>query len=483
MTDRVLAGLLVLAITGTAAANGRPASTATITFQPGAPQHVAVGATFGLLRSDDGGVTWRWTCEKAIGYAGTYDPDYAYSPSGALFATTFDGMKVTRDGCTFDSAASGTTFVSQVEVSPRGPVFYAAAAPADVKIYRSIDDGASFPTSGSPGQNNDWWDSLMVAPSDPARVYVTGYRFNKTCNSAAAKAGEACRLDTDCGTNLGAKCEAVKQFLLFRSSDGGAKFTPMSTTGLVTSNNSAIDVVGVDHRHPTELYIRVSLETGKVGDSIYKSSDAGATWHAILSTSDPSGLAFLIRSDGTLVAGTQSSGSVKSANGTACLSQATCNWTPLVGAPHIDCLVEHPVTHEVWACTRNFASAGIPSDGYGIMKSKDLTAWTGVLRYQNIAGVVACDASTIQATQCVASYQGKPSVWCCLEQQLGITDTSVSCTGAADCRLAAGAPSGSQKPAPPAAAPAKGCCNAGDDRGSLAVVVVVAWMLARRKKC
>ena len=476
-----VAGLSVLAMVGIAGANGRPAATKTITFQQGAPQHVVAGATFGSLRSEDNGATWKWMCEKAIGYAGTYDPDYAYSPTGAVFATTFDGLKVTRDGCTFDTTPPGTTFVSAVEVGPTGDVFYAAAAPVDSKIYRSTDDGKAFPTSGAPGQNNDWWESLVIAPSDKKRVYVTGFRFNKVCNAAAAT-GATCTRDIDCGTNVGAKCEAIKQFLMFKSVDGGASYTPMSIAGVATSNNSVIDVVGINPTHPAELYIRVTFEDGKVADSIFKSTDAGATWHEILTTTDALGLAFLIRSDGTLVAGTQARGAMKSANGAACLSQAACNWITLTGAPHINCLVENPASHDVWACTHDFASDGIPGDGYGIMKSTDLASWSGVLRYQDIAGVVACDASTVQATQCVASYQGKPSVWCCLEQQLGITDTSVQCTGAAACLAAVDAGVRSGKPKPKdIAAPSKGCCNVGGDRGSLVVALGTALLLVKKR--
>jgi hypothetical protein len=485
MTRAVPAILWVAAIGGVAGANGRPAATSTITFEQGAPAHVIAGATFGFLRSDDNGVTWKWMCEKAIGYGGTYDPDYAYSPTGAVFATTFGGLKVMRDGCTFTSAASGTTFVSGVEIGPTGDVVYAAADPADAKIYKSSNDGAAFPTSGAPGQNNDWWDSLLVAPSDKTRVYVTGYRFNKTCNATSANAGATCTADFNCGTNADATCEAVKQFLLFKSVDGGSSYSPMSLTGLTTSNLSAIDVVGIHHDHPDELYIRINLENGKVGDSIYKSRDSGATWHEILTTTDPLGLSFLIRHDGTLVAGTQSSGAMRSANGAGCLSEATCAWIPLLGAPHINCLVENPANHDVWACTRDFASTGVPGDGYGIMKSTDLASWSGVLRYQDIKGVVTCDASTIQASQCVASYEGKPSVWCCLEQQLGITDRSVACTGASKCESPVDAGVGNENPPTvgnhPAVAKPTGCCDlGGGGRGSLILALATAWLLGRR---
>ena len=460
---------------GVAAANGRPAGTSTINFEQGSPQHIAAGMTFGFLRSDDGGTTWKWMCEATIGYGGTFDPDYAYSPTGAIFATTFDGLKVMRDGCSFNSAPSGTTFVSSTEMGPTGNVYYAAADPADGKIYRSTDDGMTFPISATPGQNNDWWDSILVAPSDPTRVYLTGYRYNKICNAVSTNAGAACVNDTGC-MGTGAKCDSIKQFLIFKSIDGGANFTPMSLTGLTTSNNSAIDVVGIDHTKPNEIYIHINIENGMSGDSIYKSTDAGTTWNKILSTNDPFGLSFLIRNDGSLVVATQTMGSQKSANPASCLSPATCNWTALATPPHINCLAENPATHDVWACTHNYDSPGIPGDGYGIMKSSDLATWTGVLRYQDINGVVQCAADSIQQTQCVGSYMGKPSVWCCLEQQLGITDTSVDCSGTASCLLSVDTPNTMVNPP-------KGCCNTGGGgAGALLLAVGTGALLWRRRK-
>src|SRR5262245_64959773 len=104
---------VALAAAGQAAwANGRPPATATITFRQGQESDIAVGLTFGLLLSHDGGATWEWICETAIGYGGPYDPHYAFSPSGALFASTFDGLKVSRDRCTFNTTSSGTGFIA-----------------------------------------------------------------------------------------------------------------------------------------------------------------------------------------------------------------------------------------------------------------------------------------------------------------------------------------------------------------------------------
>src|SRR5260221_1224548 len=196
---------LVASWCAVAGANGRPAATSTINFEQGNPQHIAAGMTFGLLLSSDGGATWHWMCEKTVGYGGMYDPDYAYSATGALFATTFDGLKVMRDGCTFAATPPGTTFVSSDELAPNGNFFYAAADPHDAQIYRSIDDGMTLPLSAAQGVNIDWWDSLLVAPSTPNIVYLSGYRFKKVCSATASNAGADCLMDPDCP---GGTCDA-----------------------------------------------------------------------------------------------------------------------------------------------------------------------------------------------------------------------------------------------------------------------------------
>jgi hypothetical protein len=203
----------VLALAAPAVANGRFPAAVTITFRDGHPQEAIAGATFGALVSYDGGTTWRWICEQAIGYGGAYDPDYAFSDAGTIFATTFDGLKANRNACTFDATPLGQAFVAQVE--PEGTAVLAAMSdPADAKIYASANDGVSFPTSTSPGMNNDFWTSLAHAPSDAQRVYLTGSRI------AAAP-------------------------LLFTSTTGGGAFSPMATTGMTLSANSHVTIVGV----------------------------------------------------------------------------------------------------------------------------------------------------------------------------------------------------------------------------------------------
>jgi hypothetical protein len=359
------------------------------------------------------------------------------------------------------------TFVSKTESGPDGAIYYAAADPADAKIYKSTNDGVTFPTSANPGQPGDWWSSLAVAPSNAQRLYVTGYRLD--------------------GVN-------PKIFLLFTSANGGTSFTPMTMTGITpVSANSSIDVVAVSPTSDQTVYAKVTFENGSMGDSIYRSTDAGQTWTKILSRNSNYGLAFLVRNDGTTcVAGTRELGAWVS---TDCSTAAAPTWTALPNAPHIGCLYKD-TADTVWACTQNYSSPqlNLPSDGFGIMKSTDLNNWTGVLRYQDIQAPVACAAGTVQEDQCVQRYMEQDSQWCCLVQQLGITSTAL-CMGSLACGSIAvdGAPdAGAVSDAATSDAPTDGgtmhkppkdsCCGAGNGRSSALLSVLVAMLLVRRRR-
>jgi uncharacterized protein (TIGR03382 family) len=437
-----LVWLVLAAVPERASANGRPPGTATIHFRQDQETDIAVGLTFGLVYSHDGGKTWAWVCEDAIGYQGMYDPRYAYTTTGALFATTFDGLKVERDRCTFGALPSGKTFVSTNTLGPDRALYVAAAQAADpgngiaadFAIYKSIDDGATF-TRSMPPTTVSWWESIRVAPSNPMRVYLSGYRYVP-----------------------GPGTDIVKQQLLFRSDDGARNWTPLPVTDFLTAPSSAIELIGITSDDPDHLYARVKLDDNMISDSIYRSFDRGATWQKIRSKPTSIG-AFVVRArrnaqnNYDLILGTQALGAEIS-------HDAGETWEPLVGAPHMNCLVEN-TARELWACTQNYGFTAVPTDDAGVMKTTDLVTWTKVLRYQDLSEVVACAAGTIQNDACAPQ-------WCAVCQQLG-------CTPAASY----GCPTSMEAPV---VAPA-GCCDTGSgSTGGLGLGVAVLGLVLRRRR-
>ena len=94
----VIVALLAPAI---ANANGRPPMTNGVHFKPGDNHAIYVASTFGLLVSPDG-CHFYWVCENNLGYGGEFDPAYAVTPTGAILASTFHGLRVSHDGgCSF----------------------------------------------------------------------------------------------------------------------------------------------------------------------------------------------------------------------------------------------------------------------------------------------------------------------------------------------------------------------------------------------
>lgn len=444
---RALAVAILLALAADAGANGRPAATSTINFRLGNEQHIAAGMTFGLVVSHDGGTTWHWMCEDAIKYGGQYDPDYAYTESGALFATTFDGSLVNRDGCSFDSTVFGLKFISSITRGPDNAVFMGmmhppdptVSDPGDSSIYKSTDEGATFPTKATPAPVGTWWSSIEVAPTDANRVYASGYQL----------------------------VDATRQFAMYRSDDGGASFAPISLDGLTTTRNSSIDIVGISHLNPDHVYVRISFQNeAAIGDAIFRSTNAGASWLKIFQR--PAELSFVARANGDLVVGSEDPELAVSrhpSNGDS--------WEAIDDPPHINCLVENSAG-EVWACTQNFGVPGIPSDGAGIMKTTDLTSWTTMLRYQDIAGPVECAPGTLQAERCVGESRATDQ-WCVLRAQFGIDADPTSCASLVDGAVDAG---------PAIGEPPKGCCDnsASGAPAGLAISALVGMVLVRRRR-
>ncbi len=458
--QRNLALFIVLAATSLAHANGRAPNTSTINFRQGHEQDVAAGMTFGMVLTHDGGATWHWVCEKAVLYGGMYDPDYVYAPSGALFATTFEGSLVNRDACTFAPTTFAKKFFSSITQSSTGGLFMAAADaedvamgnPGDAKIYKSTDDGVTFPTVATAGAIGDWYNSIEVAPSDPTRVYLSGYRLT-----------------------LG-----VRSFQMYRSDNGGTSFQPITANTFTTTNNSTIDIVGIKKTQPNTVFARVSLQGTSIGDAIWRSDNAGTSWTKILEKGDE--ISFTARANGDLVAATRNSGTFVSRG------PNNTTWETVANAPHINCLAEN-TAGELWACTQNFGATQTPSDDAGIMKTTDLVSWTKVLRYQDIKGPVACGVGTRQHDQCVydcpdQTYNANPATcpnlnptsWCVLANQLGITSTEITCPAVFD-----GPDTGdvTVKKTPP------GCCEAGDTSGgpaALALSLVIGTVVLRTRR-
>lgn len=393
-------------------ANGRPPAGLDIRVR-GA--HILVSTTFGTVQSKDNGATWTWMCEAAFGTGGVFDPDFELSTkSDAIFTTAIEGMQETRDGCSYTFGVLGERFIAALASSPNGDIYAAASDDAGSKIYRSTDDGLSYPQSSNAFRNYDTWRSIEVAPSDPNRLYITGLRV---------------------------VFGMPKQYLVYRSTDAGKTFTAGGLTGITKlTENSVLFLAGVSSTNPNVVYARVTAAGTETTEAIYRSTDGGDTWTELLTRPEP--IAFLVRRNGELIAGTDNSGTAKSTDGGT-------TFIPLADAPHVLCLAED-AGGKVYACTQNYGG-----DGAAVMSSTDggLT-WTKTVRFQDISGPNECAVGTMQRDYCV------PVEWCGLTDQLGIIAKPIACgDGGSD---------------------AGGCCDAQNSTGESVFLVLFFGLLVLR---
>jgi hypothetical protein len=444
----VLAAFLVAGLPASAVANGRPPQVLNLHIRPGTPSDVLAPATFGPLFSTDGGDTWGWMCESAVGYGGTYDPDYAVTATGAVFATTFDGLKVKRPGsCVWELSPFGETFAANVAAASDGTVYVAISTPGnpsvnpplppDYKFYRSTNDGMSFDAGVvvTP-EGEEWWQSLEAAPSDPNILYMTGYRFQGAGMS-----------------NL---------LLMFRSANGGQTWTSLPVNAFTTTERTDLEIVAVHPTDPDRVLLRVTDWDDVIGDDFWLTTNGGQSWTNVLRLNNYGFGVF--RANGDAVIATPGSGIFRSTDGGMTFSPVTA---PAAGFPDVYCLRE--VGGLLWACTQNYAQA--PYDA-AIMTTTDFMTWTHVMRFMDDVRPMVCPAGTIQEDCCNHPSQACPLMnspaWCLLAIQLGVSDPECLVPDA-----------GTEPPPPP---PPDGCCGVGDPTGTAILVVLVGFALTRRRR-
>ena len=415
----------MLALGAAASANGRPPLTNGVFFRPGDTQSIYVRSTFGLLVSHDDGCSFRWVCERAIGYGGEFDPKYAIATDGTIFATTFTGLKMTRDGCTWTMApvGPGEVWVDAIDIGPNGDVWVATAeSAAPNNVYRSTDNGASFAARGmlSP---QVWWKSVKVAPSDAQVVYVAGYQV------AGAPTAR-----------------------LYRSANAGEDWTERPLFGeqrdpptMKFGATPIVLVAAIDPKDPNTLLLTSIEANPPKGDRLYRSTDAGVTFTQVLATNDKIRDVFYA-ADGSVYVATLGSGTYHSTNRGA-------DFTPLQGPPQLGCLGQRSDGALV-GCGANWEP-----DFKAVARTTDGAQWQKVFRFVELAGPLQCPAGTTVGDLC-------EPMWPSLKELFGAT-------GPGMCPAAPDGP-------PPKKPSGGGCCDAGDSSPSGFLVLIVALVLRRR---
>ncbi len=430
-------GLAVVLAAAAAYANGRGPLTNGIYFKPGDVHSLYVRSTFGLLISHDDGCTMNWFCEGDVGYGGNFDPKYAVATDGTIFATTFSGLRVSRDdGCSFTTNASlpPDTWIDALDIGPTGEVWVGTAssgAPND--IYASTDNGMTFQSRGMLS-GTIWWKSVKVARSNPQRIYVGGYEVAGTLPDGGM----------------------APLAHLAHSDDDGANWTESPLAGVLYSSVPTVIVSAVDPQNADVLFVTSIGANPPNGDRVYRSTDAGATLTEVLATTDPV-RDIVIRDAQTVLVATQLGGSFVS-------TTAGQSFQPMASPPQLNCLGQRD-DGVLIGCGANWQP-----DYMAVAKSADgAQSWQKVWRFVELYGPLQCPAGTPEHDTC------GDQLWPNLAAQF-------ACTGPS-CGAFQGQVYGAG-PTPDTAPPAKkktGCCDAGGAPGLLWAGLVALWLGRRRK--
>ncbi len=377
-------GLLALPLATVLLAVSAPAAlahfigpeTLQITVDPNDPDRLWARATYGVLSSLDGGLTWDWICTAVAGYAAEDGGALAVLADGAVLSTSYGGVWRSPAGCAWSepepAIGRGVTGLSVDPQDPSRLVVLVSRADGDAfesLLWESSDSGASFQRLGVPLDTASVHQSLVQAPSDPSRLYVAGRLVENN--------------------------EVLP--LVRRSTDRAEAW---QTTMLDLPPWAQPWIAGVHPTDPDRLYVAADLapEAGAefVEGVLLFSDDGGLSFSEVVRRQTRV-LAFSWSADGTRVAvgfgdprsaapvQVEDFGIYTAAEGSDAFSR--------VQAGHVACLSR--IAGDLWACRDPNTS------GFVISRSADDGAsFVGVLELAGLRGPQACETGSETAQTC-----------------------------------------------------------------------------------
>lgn len=367
---------LVLLAPCTAQAHGRPPFLGDLAFHPEDPDFVVARATFGLVLSEDGGMTWRWICAAATGADPTReDPPIAVTSDGSILVGTFEGLaRSTPDHCAFERPeALADRFVIDVVTDPSAPSTVWAIATSGSEpdeLYRSEDQGRTFTRVGAPIEEI-LLERVLVAPSDPTRVYLSG-------------AIPVMAITHDGGAPDGGPATTERMGFVLRSTNRGETFTPIEIPLVDEERN--VHLLAVDPIDPDRLLVRMTRRTVDTrAERVLLSEDGGDTWTEVASGRQISGAVFSADGSRAWVTARVVDGLLRSEDGGRSFVE--------VQRLSMPCLARRG--DEIWACVDELA------DGFAVGRSTDGgDTLEDTLRFEQIYDMVECSECTAVGHGC-----------------------------------------------------------------------------------
>lgn len=439
-----LIGLALTCITLGASANGRFPKAQAIASVPGSDgSTVFLRTTFGILVSRDGGARWRWICERALGYEGTWDPPVAATRDGRLWVGLDSGLVSTVDGCRVDDSPelAGET-VKDLTTDARGETLWAITGTPGKKswVWRR-SPGGPWKRLGS-GLDDVNVMTIEVAPSKPSRVYVSGQPYSTIRGR------------------------------LYRSDDGGATLVG-EDRGLAAEG--PFFIAAIDPKDPDTVLVR-HLHT--TGSDLLRTTDGGKTFANVLSMKSAM-FGFAKSADGK----TYWAGSGLAEHGIFRSSDRGATFEPI--AKHgVLCLHAAP-GERLFACENPF-TLGTPAVALSGDAGKSFRA---LATFGDVEGPVACGGAGA-ADGGDAGLVPRPDAGAALCGEAAWAETKAFVTPRAPAELAdAGVDAGAEAAAPAARSSRCGCRAVGQAGGTpdplwliAGLVPLGVWARARARR-
>lgn len=401
-------------------------------------------ATFGILVSRDAGKTWRWICERAWGYEGTWDPPVATTRDGRIWVGLERSLVSSADGCVVETSheLDGET-VKDLTADLEGKTLWAVTGAPDKRgaIWRR-DIGpkdakweklGALPESFNPS-------TIEVAPSKPSRLYVTGQPW-----------------------------ETIRGWLL-RSDDGGKTLVAGVGGKNDLEASGPFFLAGVDPKDPNRALLR---HLHAQGSDVLLTTDGGKTLKNVLSIKSAM-YGFTKSPDGT----TYWAGSGLAEDGIFRSTDRGEHFEPI--AKHgVLCLQTAP-PNRLFLCENTF-SVDAKTVALSLDQGKTIEA---IASFKDILGPQKCaDGSDAGAALCESAW---PETLAMLTpREAGAPDAGTR-KKRRDGGVVEAGTTGSED-APPARKSACGCTAAGADSGldhrwlSAGLLPLAAWARARRR--
>ena len=330
-----------------------------VLFDPEDDSRIMVASNIGILRSEDGGASWAWTCMAAYGSNMNEHPHVALLDWNTIVVARQQGLSLSNDGgCSwqFPEQLAGR-WVTDIQRAPGSDRLYAVASSREAPsaLFVSDDRGAGWSAVG-PAFPGTLLRSLLLPHADPELLYLAAVEVT---DSAAERPAARVLRSTDRGASW--------QPLPFPLADGEVDFL----------------LLGSDPGDADRLWAFVP---GGRSNRVAISDDGGKAWRDVLEH-DAGITHFAATGDQQVFIGSEFSGMFRSQDNGASFEHARPDL-------NIHCLAARQ--DELWVC------AGYVTADYELGRSTDGAEAIGpVLRFDDFLegrlSLAACPGAELEA--------------------------------------------------------------------------------------